>query len=112
MEGLFELDFEPVPGLGRGQALLGAGAYGHQANVCGILPPGGRGGPADLTTPIFMTAGEANYRNGMQGVRGARRRQLQFSFRARADCKSRFRSGKNPRARATNYEFTNKQITK
>ena len=50
-------DFEPIPGLGRGQALPGAGGYGHQANVGGILPPGGRGGPADLTTPIFLAAG-------------------------------------------------------
>ena len=61
-------DFERFPGLGRGQTLPGAGAYGHQANVGGIPSPGGRGASADLLTPIFMAAGAANYRSGMQGV--------------------------------------------
>ena len=61
-------DFDPILGLGRGQVSPGAGGYGHQANVGGILPPGGRGGPADLTTPVFLAAGAANYFNRMQGV--------------------------------------------
>ena len=33
-------DFDPMVGLGRGQVLPGAGGYGQQANVRGILPPG------------------------------------------------------------------------
>ena len=62
-------DFDPILGLGRGQVLPGASGYGQQANVGGILPPGGRGGrPADLTTPIFLAAGAADYLNGMQGA--------------------------------------------
>ena len=61
-------DFERTPGIGRGQALPGAGVCGQQANVGGIPPSGGRGVPLDLATPIFMAAGAANYLNGMQGV--------------------------------------------
>ena len=61
-------DFERFPGMGRGSALPGAGAYGQLANVGGIPSPGGRGASADLLTPIFLAAGAANYRSGMHGV--------------------------------------------